>query len=185
MSTPARPTSRYSLGSTKNLVYSLLAVLGMVLLLVLLVPRVDRVGGPVVDVHGTAVEVAERTGWPVVEPVGLPEGWTATSARYYRSTDGVMTWHAGYQTPRGTYVAVEQAKDPSRGWVSAQTNRAPQDGTMEIAGRTWERFVRDSKVQNSLLHLPDDGSGELATLVTGDASFEDMAVYVEALRPVG
>jgi hypothetical protein len=103
--------------------------------------------------------------------------------RYVRTTGDFMTWHVGYQTPSGTFVAVEQTMDPSRAWIAAQTNRAPTEGTMEVAGRTWEKFVRDSKVQNSLLHVPD-AEGELTTLVTGTASFEDMALFVEHLEPV-
>jgi Protein of unknown function (DUF4245) len=171
------------MGSTKNLVYSLLAVVGMTLVLVLMVPRVSSVSGPPVDVHATAVSVQADSGWPVVEPVGLPEGWSPTSVRYVRTTGDYMTWHVGYQTPSGTFVAVEQTMDPSREWIAAQTNRAPTEGTMEVAGREWVKFVRDSKVQNSLLHQPvsDD---ELTTLITGTASFEDMAVFVEHLQPV-
>ncbi|MFQ6173290.1 DUF4245 domain-containing protein [Oryzobacter sp. R7] len=183
MSTPTAPRSRYSMGSAQNLVLSLLAVLGMVAVLVLLVPRVNSVSGPPVDIHATAVDVAKRSGWPVLEAVGLPEGWTATSARYVRTTDGFMTWHAGYQTPAGTYVAVEQTKDPSRAWVDAQTNRAPREGTLEAAGLTWTKFVRDTKVQNSLLNEPTD-PGALTTLLTGTASFEEMAELATHLEPV-
>lgn len=186
MSTPpAPPRSRYSLGSTKNLVYSLFAVLGMVAVLVLLVPRVDTVGGPPVDVPAKAAEVKAQSGWPIVAPSGLPDGWSPTSVRYVPVTSGFVTWHVGYRTPEGTFVAVEQTKDPDRAWISAQTNRAPREGTVEAGGKTWEKFVRDTKVQNSLLHVPEAGSGELTTLITGTASFEDMAVFAESLRPVG
>jgi hypothetical protein len=171
------------MGSTKNLVYSLLAVVGMTAVLVLMVPRVTSVSGPPVDVRGTAVSVQDETGWPIVEPVGLPEGWSPTSVRYVRTTDDFMTWHVGYRTPSGTFVAVEQTMDPSREWISAQTNRAPTEGTMELAGLTWEKLVRDNKVQNSLLHQPE-AEGELTTLITGTADFEDMAVFVEHLQPV-
>ena len=171
------------MGSAQNLVLSLAAVLGMVAVLVLIVPRVNSVSGPPVDVHATAVDVKERSGWPIVEAVGLPEGWTTTSARYVRTTDGFMTWHAGYQTPDGTYVAVEQTRDPSRAWIDAQTNRAPKAGTVEAAGRTWTRYERDTKVQNSLVDDPQT-AGELTTLVTGTASFEEMAEFVEHLEPV-
>jgi hypothetical protein len=171
------------MGSTKNLVYSLLAVVGMTAVLVLMVPRVTSVSGPPVDVRGTAVSVQDETGWPIVEPVGLPEGWSPTSVRYVRTTDDFMTWHVGYRTPSGTFVAVEQTMDPSREWISAQTNRAPTEGTMEVAGLTWEKLVRDNKVQNSLLHQPE-AEGELTTLITGTADFEDMAVFVEHLQPV-
>ena len=183
VSTPTAPPSRYSMGSTQNLVLSLLAVLGMVAVLVLIVPRVNSVSGPPVDIHATAVDVQHRTKWPIVEAVGLPEGWTPTSARYVRTTDGFMTWHAGYQLPDGTYVAVEQTKDPNRAWVEAQTNRAPRSGTVEAAGRTWTTFVRDTKVQNSLLDDPKT-SGDLTTLITGTASLEQMAEFATYLEPV-
>jgi len=171
------------MGSTKNLVLSLLAVLGMVLVLVLMVPRVNSLSGPPVDVHASAVPVKKETGWPIVEAVALPSGWTTTSARYVRTTGGFMTWHAGYQTPSGTYVAVEQTQGPNREWVEAQTNRAPTEGTLEVAGRTWTKYVRDTKVQNSLL-APATSPTELTTLVTGTASFEEMRVFIEHLRPV-
>ena len=100
-----------------------------------------------------------------------------------RTTDGFSTWHAGYQTPSGTYVAVEQTMDPTPLWVEAQTNRAPKTGTLEAGGRTWTKYERDTKVQNSLVDDPQ-APGELTTLVTGTASFEEMAEFVEHLQPV-
>ncbi len=171
------------MGSAKNLVLSLLAVVGMVFVLVLVVPRVSSVSGPPVDVHAVAVDVKERTGWPIVEAIALPEGWTTTSARFVRTTDGFSTWHAGYQAPSGTYVAVEQTMDPSSLWVEAQTNRAPRVGTLEAGGRTWTKYERDTKVQNSLVDDPQ-AAGELTTLITGTASFEEMADFVTYLEPV-
>ena len=171
------------MGSAKNLVYSLAAVLGMVAVLVLIVPRVSSVSGPPVDVHATAVDVKERTGWPIVEAVGLPEGWSATSARFVRTTGGFSTWHAGYQTPSGTYVAVEQTVDPTRAWIESQTNRAPTVGTLEAGGRTWTMYERDTKVQNSLVDAPE-GEGELTTLLTGTATFDELEEFVSYLQPV-
>jgi len=134
VTTPAPPKSRYSLGSAKNLVLSLAAVVGMVLVLIMITPRVSSVSGPPVDVHAAAVDVKASTDWPIVEAVGLPEGWSTTSARFVRTTDSFSTWHAGYQTPSGTYVAVEQTMDPTSKWVEAQTNRAPKKGTLEAGG---------------------------------------------------
>ena len=171
------------MGSAKNLVLSLAAVVGMVLVLIMMVPRVSSVSGPPVDVHATAVDVKERTGWPIVEAVGLPEGWSTTSARFVRTTGGFSTWHAGYQTPSGTYVAVEQTMDPTPAWLEAQTNRAPKIGTLEAGGRTWTKYERDTKVQNSLVDDPS-APGELTTLVTGTASFEEMADFIGYLQPV-
>ena len=100
-----------------------------------------------------------------------------------RTTDGFSTWHAGYQTPSGTYVAVEQTKDPTpRGSRRRRTAR-PKTGTLEAGGRTWTKYVRDTKVQNSLVDDPA-APGELTTLITGTASFEEMAEFVEHLQPV-
>ncbi len=171
------------MGSARNLVFSLLAVLGMMAVLVLVVPRVNSVGGPAVDVHATAVDVAGQTGWPIVEAVGLPAGWTETSARYVRTTGGFMTWHAGYQMPSGSYIAVEQTMDPTGEWVEAQTNKAAEEGSVEAAGTTWTTYARATKTQNSLLDDPQT-AGDLTTLITGTASLEEMAEFAAYLRPV-
>ena len=179
----AAPPSRYSLGSAKNLVYSLLAVLAMVAVLVAIVPRPDSLGGPPVPIGQKAAQVKAETGWPIVTPQGLPASWVPTSVRYVPVTGGFQTWHVGYRTPSGTFVAVEQTQGANREWIAAQTNRAPRTGTVEVAGRTWEKYVRDTKTQNSLLSVAA-GPDELTTLVTGDASFEDIETYIEALRPV-
>ena len=102
-------------------------------MLIAVVPRVNTISQPPVNVAAASVEVARESGWAISVPVGLPEGWKATSVRHVRSTDGLMTWHAGYQSPTGNYVALEQTKDATRGWVEAQTNRARRTG--EPGGR--------------------------------------------------
>lgn len=180
---PAPQPSRYAMGSAANMVRSLLVVGGLVAVLFFMVPRVNSVSGPPVDIHSTALTVVQDTGLPIVEAVGLPKGWSATSARYVRGTDGLMTWHAGYQAPSGAYVAVEQTKDATNAWVQAQTNRAARTGTRDAGGRTWTTFVRDTKVQNSMLDRPSE-PGSLATLLTGTASFEEMDLVAAHLKPV-
>jgi hypothetical protein len=175
--------SRYSLGSNANMVRSLVVIGALMALIWFMTPRVNTLGGPTVDVHGTALTVAQDSGWPISEAVDLPEGWTTTSARYVKSTDGLMTWHAGYQAPSGNYVAVEQTRDATRGWVEAQTNRARRVGELEAAGITWLKYERGGKVQNSLLDRRT-GSGELTTLLTGTGTFEELAYVAERLEPV-
>jgi hypothetical protein len=136
-----------------------------------------------VDVAATASTVARDTGRPVLVASGLPDGWEETSARYVRSTDGLMTWHAGYRAPDGTYVAVEQTVDATQAWVDAQTNRARRVGELTAGGRTWRTYARDGKVQNSMLDRRT-GTGEVTTLVTGTADFDVMAAFVGYLREV-
>jgi hypothetical protein len=182
VSAPA-PRSSYANGSVANMVRSLVVIGVIVSALIAIVPRVNSVSQPPVDVEGTSVEVAKSSGWPIERPEGLPDGWKPTSVRYVRSTGGLMTWHAGYQSPTGNYVAIEQTEDATDEWVSAQTNRAPRTGDVQAAGRTWDTYVRSGKVQNSLVHRAE-GSAELTTIVTGTGTFEELTAFAETLRPV-
>jgi hypothetical protein len=165
------------------MVRSLLVVGGLVALLIALVPRVNTISQPPVDVAAASVEVAKESGWAISRPVGLPDGWKATSVRNVRSTDGLMTWHAGYQSPTGNYVALEQTKGATRGWIEAQTNRARQTGELEAAGRTWLAYERTPKIQRSLLSKQPSADG-LTTLITGTGTFEELTAFAEALKPV-
>jgi hypothetical protein len=73
--------------------------------------------------------------------------------------------------------------DASSTWVETEVNRAVDKGTVEVDGRTWTKYERPSKIQNSLVHRPE-ASGELTTLVTGTGTFEELAVLIEHLEPV-
>ena len=182
MSAPA-PRSSYANGSTANMVRSLVVIGVIVAALIAIVPRVNSVSQPPVDVAGASVEVARESGWPIDRPEALPDGWKATSVRYVRSTGGLMTWHAGYQSPTGNYIALEQTKDATAEWVSAQTNRATQTGEIQAAGKTWGTYVRSGKLQNSLVHRAQTPT-ELTTIVTGTGSFEELTAFAETLGRV-
>lgn len=177
------PRSSYASGSVANMARSLLVVGGLVAVLIALVPRVSNVSQPPVDVPAAAIGVVRETGWPISQPEGLPEGWKATSVRYVRSTDSLMTWHAGYQSPAGNYVALEQTRGATNGWVEAQTNRARVTGEVDAAGKTWVKYERTPKIQRSLLwRAPSEA--EVTTLITGTGTFEELSAFATALRPV-
>jgi hypothetical protein len=165
------------------MVRSLVVIGVIVVALIAIVPRVNSVSQPPVDVAGASVEVAKESGWPIDRPEALPDGWKATSVRYVRSTGGLMTWHAGYQSPTGNYIAIEQTKDATAEWVSAQTNRAKETGEVQVAGKSWSTYVRGGKLQNSLVHRAA-GPTELTTIVTGTGTFEELTAFAETLRPV-
>jgi hypothetical protein len=165
------------------MVRSLVVIGVLVAALIAIVPRVNSISQPPVDVAAASVEIAKQSGWPIEAPQGLPQGWKATSVRYVRSTGGLMTWHAGYQAPSGNYVALEQTKDATSEWLEAQTNRARRTGEVQVAGRTWGTYVRGGKVQNSLVNQPT-AAGALTTIVTGTGTFAELSAFAEALRPV-
>jgi Protein of unknown function (DUF4245) len=182
VSTQPRQSS-YAKGSVANMVRSLLVVGALVVALIAIVPRVNTVSQPPVDVAAASVEIARQSGWPIDAPQALPEGWKATSVRYVRSTGGLMTWHAGYQSPTGNYVAIEQTRDATDEWLAAQTNRARRTGEVQVAGKSWGTYVRGGKVQNSLVNRPAT-KGALTTIITGTGTFEELSRFAEALQPV-
>jgi hypothetical protein len=156
-------------------------VLGLVLVLLLLVPRVNGVTQPPVDVGLGARAAAAQVDFTPSRPGGLPAGWRPTSVRTTRSTADVLTWHVGYQTPGGRYAAVEQGGRAPAEWVEQQVNRAPEQGSVLVRGERWARRVRADKTQNSLVHT----RGAVTTIVTGTASFDELTVLAESLAPPG
>lgn len=163
------------------MVLSLGVVLAIVVALLLLVPRVNSVTQPPVDVANGARAAAEQVSFKPSVPVGLPADWRPTSVRTTVATAQVLTWHAGYVIAGQQYAAVEQGKNAPADWLRAQTNRGRPDGTSVIDGVVWQRILRTDKVQNSLVHT----RGAVTTVVTGTASYDQLAVLAAALRPPG
>jgi len=172
------------MGNLRSMVISMLVVLGFVVVWVAMVPRPNAITQPPVDVTSVAQQVKAETKWPILQPQGLPDGWRATSVRFVRSTDGLMTWHAGYQSPKGDYIALEQTQGATRGWVEAQTNRGAEEGTQAVAGQEWTRIDRKDKVQFSLVRR-GAGPKDLTTIVTGTGPYDELATFASSLRPVG
>lgn len=172
--------SSYAQGSVANMLRSLLVIGAIMALLVVMFPRIQP-AAPDVDVLETAQQVEQSTGWAISAPRDLPDGWVATRAQYLRSTDSLMTWRAGYQTPEGDYVALQETVDATDAWVAQQVNRSPLVGQVEVAGTSWDQYDRDGKIQRSLVRR--GGSGEITTVITGTASWEELQVLAESLAP--
>lgn len=164
-----------------HMIASLLVVLGIVVALLLLVPRTNAITQPPVDVAAGARAAAPQVDFTPSVPSGLPSGWRATSVRTTRSTGSVMTWHAGYITSDDQYAAVEQGQNVPLEWLRSQTNRGLEKGTQLVDGEPWRVFVRQDKLQNSLVHQ----RGDVTTIVTGTASFQDLGVLAASLVPAG
>ena len=182
---PTPPRSRYTMGTYGNMVRSLVVVLGMLAVLVAVVPRVQSIQQPPVDAAAVAADAARQSGLPFELPVGLPEGWSPTNARYAASTDGLATWQAGWSTPKDGYVAIRQTKDASPAWLEAATRGGKQSGTRQLAGRTWTVFYDPAAKRTSLVDVPSGASTatSMATVVTAVADDDEIAAFTTALKP--
>ena len=175
----ARRRAERQRASWQSMVMSLAVVVGIVVALLLLVPRVNSVTQPPLDVAQAVSPARQVVGFTPSVPQGLPEGWRATSVRTARSTADVLMWHVGYQTPTQQYAAVQQGMDAPAEWVRAQVNRAAKAGVQRVGGAEWTRYVRADKTQNSLVRV----HGRVTTVVTGTAGFGELAELASSLRP--
>ena len=135
---------------------------------------------PRVDPAQAAAQFRAAAQYQTYAPQGLPAGWRATSSRITGTkADGPVAWHLGYLTARNEYAALEQSNENPATFIPRMTNRDRPVGTQQVAGATWERYYRSDKKQYSLARrLPG-----VSLVVTGTASYDDLAVLAAALRP--
>jgi hypothetical protein len=153
--------------------------LAFVAVLVFLGARPNPEAVKVVD-YTPQVRAAERTAaYDVLVPRGLPPRWRATSARLHVTDDRAVTeLHIGFVTPSDAYAALEESNGPAGEFVTRETNRGLVDGTLEAAGRTWEKRYRPAKDQRSLVLR----TAEVTVVVTGTASYDELARLAAALH---
>jgi hypothetical protein len=188
---PAVPGSAgRGLGSLRSMVISMVVILAAVLAWVAMVPRVREVSQPAVDVTSVARQVRQETGWAISQP-RLPAGWKATNVRFTAAADGVRTWHAGYLSPDGHYLSIDQTEKTgaSGSWISDRTSNGQPEGTLSAAGRTWQKLSSRDLVQLSLVSKGSGTSkgtsaGDLTTVLSGTAPFPQLGQFAEALVPV-
>jgi len=125
--------------TTKNLVASIVASLGIVLFLVLVVVRPDPVP-PTIDYVATAAEAEASLGTLVVSPV-VPPSWSANRAELAGSS-GIDEWNIGFITDNRTFLGLLQGFTDEQGWLR-DALRDPGDGEpVTIAGVDWQFYDR-------------------------------------------
>jgi hypothetical protein len=126
--------------TVNNLVLALVASLGLMLALVLLVPRDDSNRIQPVDYVAIAAEAHSSSQQDIVAPT-LPKGWWANSARWSpKPADGVQTWYTGFVGPKNQYIGLTQAYGINPTWLAFQLKDSSKTGTQAIGDATWDVF---------------------------------------------
>lgn len=161
-------------------VMALLACFALVGLIVLITPRDERELLPTADFRGHALALRESAPYTSYAPQGLPTGWRATSSRLTGTAGGgPVAWHLGFVTPNDEYAALEESNENPAEFIARMTNQKLTAGVQQVAGAPWQRHYRPDKKQRSLVRsLPG-----VTLVVTGTASYDELAVLVGALRP--
>ncbi len=171
--------SRRARQSVINLALSLAATVGVVLLLVLGVPRDDSSRLLRVDYVSEATAAAEVLGKPVAAP-RLPDGWWSNSARL-ETSEGVTSWYVGFVTPNNQYIGIRQTYEPNPTWVALQLAGNGKAEIIRIAELDWEYWPTlnpsnpPGTRERALLHLSDS----VAVVIFGTAEWSELELIAE------
>lgn len=170
------------MGSLPNMLRSLLVIGLIVLGVIAIVPRSSQTHRPTVDAAAVARTFGAAAGVAALVPVGLPgDGWRSTVATDAAGTDSVRTFTSVWTTPAGKDIALRQAKSPSDAWLRTATYQGAVAGSVQVAGRSWERWVGPEE----RVSLVSKGSGDQPTVVVaGTAADPELAQFAGALKPV-
>jgi hypothetical protein len=142
--------------SARAMVISVLATLGIALLVVLLNPgSTEQTYDRDVNVPAAAEQATATAGFTATAP-DVPEGWEATFARWNAAgADQVEFWEAGYVTDQNDFAGFKQTAQANPTWVSQQIRNAPLTGSRTVDDASWD------------LHEPANGDSYLVTELDG------------------
>ncbi len=111
----------------RNLIWSLLASLGVVALLVIVVVRPDTNLVQEIDWQEIAAQSADQLPGEPVSP-RLSELWTSNRAEVTKEPGADITWSIGLLGPEDSYVFVDQGFGANDAWVALRVEQSRSTG---------------------------------------------------------
>ncbi|GAB3609911.1 hypothetical protein GCM10027414_20360 [Humibacter ginsengiterrae] len=126
--------------TVNNLIYSLLATLALVVVIVLMVPRPTPDAVKNVDYVKIAQQGAGTEPDPLITPK-LPSDWKSNSAQLRQQTsDRVDEWYIGLITPSQQYIGMVQGFRANATWLSGQVANSNPVGSTTVHGVKWSIY---------------------------------------------
>jgi hypothetical protein len=120
-----------------NLWLSLIVIIGVVVIIVLIVPRDNTSRLQLVDFRSVAVSAQNVLPVPLAVP-DLPAEWTSNVAQVRTATqDGVQAWFIGLLTPSDQFFGLTQAVDANPTWLVNELKQTAASGVETIDGIQW------------------------------------------------
>lgn len=165
--------------STKNLVLSLVASLGIVLFLLVVVVRQTPTPPPV-DYQSTAADASLSLGTDVQAPI-VPPTWAANRADLTAS-GGVREWYIGFLTDTDAFIALVQGFDTNPTWLDDLLRGASGGVPVEIAGVEWSLYDRRGvDAVGSRQYALVTEAAESTIVLYGTASEDEFAILATAI----
>jgi Protein of unknown function (DUF4245) len=162
-------------------VRSLVALLGIVAAIVIAftVMRPDPRGPQSVDYSGILEHVRAEYPYPVLAPTPVPPGWTATSVEQTPAASG-NRWRLGFVTDDDGFVGLEQSDGEIESFLADRLEDFTEDGTVEVDGATWQRWIESGDAPDRALVL---NQGGVATVVLGTEPYGVLEEFAASLGP--
>lgn len=126
--------------TVNNLIYSLLATLALVVVIVLMVPRPTPDAVKSVDYVKIAEQGAGTEPDPLITPK-LPSDWKSNSAQLRQQTDDrVDEWYIGLITPSQQYIGMVQGFRANATWLAGQVANSNPVGSTTVDGVKWSIY---------------------------------------------
>jgi hypothetical protein len=176
-----KAAERRAKATVRNLVYSMLVTLGIVLLLILGVPRDDSSRLQPIDYQQIAVSASEVEGFTALAPE-IPTEWYSNAARI-DNTLGVRGWYVGFVTDENQFIGLSQAFQTNPSWEAELLKTNFQDGEIEIAGLTWEIWPTraPSNPPGTKEFALKHGFGESVVVIYGTAPLADFELVAGSI----
>ncbi|GAA2131093.1 DUF4245 domain-containing protein [Kitasatospora kazusensis] len=163
--------------TVRDMILSMLAIGVVAAGVYLLIPHAsgDTVGA--VDYRSAVASAKRGAPYPLLGPTGLAADWKATSVEYSpKDQKGYAVWHLGFVTPSGQYAAIEQSNAARDDVLATTVPGGKPDGDTTVAGQDWHRY------QGTHYRALTVQTGSATTVVTGTASYEELAQLAQALK---
>ena len=169
-----------------NLLLSLAATVGVMVLLVLAVPRDDSNRLQPVDYQSIAEQASSEAPGELLVPT-IPVDWYSNAARFQSSAqDGVANWYVGFVGPNNEFVAMTQGLDVNQTWIQLMIESNKPTADVVISGKTWKVFesVRENnppKSKDYMMVLEYENNAVFVYGVAPRANLEDLASQLGTL----
>lgn len=175
--------------TVNNLVFSLIVTLGVVLVMVLVVPRGAGTFEELsVDVPALAADASPSAGRTLAAPA-VPEGWKAKQAQLRRSGN-VTSWQINYTTADEAFASVTQGftadgSPVDESWIAENLEQQNPTGAEEIGGVDWTVYdypKRNPDSSNMLFGLQGEINGDTVLVYGTDTPGNLRALASEVVR---
>lgn len=173
--------------TVNNLLLSLLATAGLVLVLVLVVPRDDSSRIVHVDYQAVASQASVSSKHTILSPE-LPAGWWSNKATWLATpVDAVPRFEVGFVGPKNQYIGMTNAFGVNPTWMALTLKDVVITKTFSNSGKSVEWSVYKSAEVHTPAKTRDviwvATYGNDAVLLYGDGSeaeFKSFAAAIEA-----